>query len=384
MDEQRRTAGKRLPVLKGAMASGEPPEAGEGVYPLLRVRWVRALLRFPLFYKILVANAAIVILGAIAGTATTIRFLRVATDHSPAELIVLFAAAGTVLSVLVNAIILRLALDPLSILERTAKRVQDGDTDARAPYSPFADRDLTHLTWTFNGMLESLSLYRRQIREVAARALNASEEERKRIARELHDETAQTLAALLIRLRIARDKEDAAERDALLDEVRRELGAALEGVRRYARGLRPPALDELGLVPAIASYARLLEDAGAPAISIDADPVGGLLSDEAELALYRIVQEALSNAARHADADHVRIRIRRRPGEVRATVEDDGKGFDVAETIASNSNGLGLFGMQERAAYVGGDVEVTSMPGEGTRVVARVPIHANGARTGKV
>src|SRR5690606_6374154 len=141
------------------------------------------------------------ILGAIAGTATTIRFLRVATDHSPAELIVLFAAAGTVLSVLVNAIILRLALDPLSILERTAKRVQDGDTDARAPYSPFADRDLTHLTWTFNGMLESLSLYRRQIREVAARALNASEEERKRIARELHDETAQTLAALLIRLR---------------------------------------------------------------------------------------------------------------------------------------------------------------------------------------
>lgn len=384
MDEQRRTAGKRLPVLKGPMASGEPPEAGEGVYPLLRVRWVRALLRFPLFYKILVANAAIVILGAIAGTATTIRFLRVATDHSPAELIVLFAAAGTVLSVLVNALILRLALDPLSILERTAKRVQDGDTDARAPYSPFADRDLTHLTWTFNGMLESLSLYRRQIREVAARALNASEEERKRIARELHDETAQTLAALLIRLRIARDKEDAAERDALLDEVRRELGAALEGVRRYARGLRPPALDELGLVPAIASYARLLEDAGAPAISIDADPVGGLLSDEAELALYRIVQEALSNAARHADADHVRIRIRRRPGEVRATVEDDGKGFDVAETIASNSNGLGLFGMQERAAYVGGDVEVTSMPGEGTRVVARVPIHANGARTGKV
>lgn len=375
MDGLRGVAGRRLPVLKGPMAGGAPPDQGADAHPLLRIRWIRALLRFPLFYKILVANAAIVILVAVAGTAAAIRLLRVGTDHSPAELVVLFAAAGVVLSVLVNAVILRFALDPLSILERTAKRVQEGDTDARAPYSPFADRDLTHLTWTFNGMLDSLSLYRRQIREVAARALKASEEERKRIARELHDETAQTLAALLIRLRIARDKADPAERDALLDEVRKELGSALEGIRRYARGLRPPALDELGLVPAIASYARLLEDAGAPAISIDADPVGGLLSDEAELALYRIVQEALSNAARHAAADHVRIRIRRRPGEVRATVEDDGKGFDVADTIASHESGLGLFGMQERAAYVGGNVEITSNPGQGTCVVARVPIH---------
>jgi two-component system sensor histidine kinase UhpB len=362
-----------LPVLKGSHREWDPAAVdGRPASPALPA-WIRALLRVPLFYKILIANALIVIAGAIAGTATTAQFVRAAPTRSTLELVGLLTAAGVVVSVLVNAVILRLALSPLNLLAETATRVQDGELDARAPYSMLADRDLTHLTWTFNGMLESLALYRKQLREIAARALRAEEEERKRIARELHDETAQTLAALLIRLRLARGAENAEARDAMLDDVRREIAEALEGVRRFARGLRPPALDELGLVPAIESYARMLEEASSIPVSIEAEPVAKLLSPEAELVLYRVVQEALSNAVRHAAAKHITVRIRRSRGNVVAIVEDDGRGFPVEEVLAGPAAGLGLFGMKERTAYMGGRLEIHSEVGKGTRVIAEVP-----------
>ncbi len=354
----------------------DPPAAPTAGPPLARV-----LLRLPLFYKILIANAAIVILGAAVGTALTAEFVRAAPHRSTLELVGLFAAAGVVVSVVVNVVILRLALAPLRLLERTAERVQRGDMDARAPLSPLADPGLERLTGTINGMLDSLAAYRRRLRDVAARALHAEEEERKRIARELHDETAQSLAALLIRLRLARRAGDPEARDALLDEARREIAATIEGVRRFARGLRPPALDELGLVPAIAAHARTLAEAAGLRVEVEADPVDGLLSAQEELALYRIVQEALSNVVRHADTREARVRVERRGGAVVATVEDRGRGFRIDEAAAAEGRGLGLFGMRERAAYVGGRVDIESRPGTGTRVRAEVPV-AEGVRHG--
>lgn len=369
---------RRLPILKGP----EPEWGGgtNGRRSPVQPAWLRAILGVPLFYKILIANALIVIAGAVAGSATTARFVRVEPGRSTLELIGLLAAAGVIISVLVNAVIIRVALSPLAHLKETAMRVQDGDLDARAAFSPVADRELTHLTGTFNGMLDSLAMYRRQLREIAARALRAEEEERKRIARELHDETAQTLAALLIRLRLARGANDAAARDAMLDDVRQEIADALEGVRRFARGLRPPALDELGLVPAIESYARMLENASGLDVEIDADPIGGLLTPEAELALYRVIQEALSNAVRHAGASKVTVRIRPKPGLLVATVEDNGRGFDVAKVMTGQGSGLGLFGMKERAGYMGGRLDILSEPGRGTRVVVDIP-YATGLTT---
>lgn len=333
----------------------------------------RVLFRLPLFYKILLVNAAIVILGAVAGTAVTAEFVRGSPGRTTLDLVGLFALGGVVVSVGVNALILRLALTPIQSLERTAERVQNGDLDARAPQSSVADRELERLTDTFNGMLDTLEAYRRRLREVAARALSAAEEERKRVARELHDETAQTLAALLIRLRIARRTGDSAARDALLEEMRTEIGDALEGIRRFARGLRPPALDGLGLVPAVESHVRSLAESLGLHIDLDADPLDGVLSPEAELALYRIIQEALSNVVRHADAERVWICIRRLPDGVTATLRDDGVGFDMAEVTDREGRGLGLFGMQERAAYLGGGVEIRSAPGVGTLVRAEIP-----------
>jgi two-component system sensor histidine kinase UhpB len=343
---------------------------------LARAPLVRALLGVPLFYKILIANAVIVLVGAIAGGMATASYVRAVPGRSTVDFVTVLAAGGVVLTVLVNAAILRLALSPLQLLERTAGRVQAGDLAARVPLSPVADRELDRLSRTFNAMLDAGAADRQRLREVAARALGAAEEERKRIARELHDETAQMLAALLLRIRVLRGAPDPAAAAALLEEMRGDIGAALEGVRRFARGLRPPALEELGLVAAIESHVRWLVEATGVAMTVDAEPVPGLLSPEAELAVYRIVQEALSNAVRHAGARRVGVRIAREGGTLVVAVDDDGHGFAPARAMSADGGGLGLFGMQERAAYLGGRVEVQSAPAAGTRVLAEIPVPA--------
>lgn len=335
---------------------------------------MRALLRIPLFYKILLANAAIVILGSVFGSALTAAYVRDAPGRSTLELVGVLAAVGVGVTLAVNALILHLALTPLQHLERVARCVQRGDLAARAPLSPLADRELERLIRTFNGMLDATDAYRRRLRDVAVRSLNAAEEERKRVARELHDETAQTLAALLIRIRVARGRPEAEALEPLLDGMRAEVARALEEVRRFALGLRPPALDELGLVPALETHARTLSEATSVPIAVRAHSLEGMLSPEAELALYRIVQEALSNVVRHAAARRVELRLEHLDGLVTVTVEDDGRGFDVARQMRSDGGGLGLFGMQERAAYLGGRVEIRSRPGGGTSVHAEIPV----------
>jgi signal transduction histidine kinase len=364
-------------VLLGAAALAKPVQSA-AMHPFLHheraLRIPRALLRLPLFYKILLANAAIVLLGTIFGSTVTASYVRDEPGRSTLELVGVLAVVGVVVSVAVNAVILRLALIPLQLLERTAAAVQAGDTGARAPLSPLADRELERLTRTLNGMLDAMEAYRGRLREVAVRALNAAEEERKRVARELHDETAQTLAALLIRIRVARGRGAGREMEPLLEGMREEIGRALEGVRRFAQGLRPPALDELGLVPAVELHARTLSEAVEVEIAVSAEPLDGVLAREGELALYRIVQEALSNVVRHSGAARVRVGLGAVDGAVRATIEDDGRGFRVAETMTGEGSGLGLFGMRERAAYLGGRVEFDSVPGGGTTVRVEIPV----------
>lgn len=347
-----------------------PPPAPPGRLPRL-VQW---LLRVPLFYKILLANATLVLVGTIVGSFVTADYVRQHPGASTLDLVGAMALFGIGATVLVNAIILRLALLPLDTLERTAARVRRGDLDARVPLSPLADRELDRLTRTFNGMLDSAAANRERLREVASTALNAAEEERKRIARELHDETAQLLAALLIRIRVVKKASDPTALDTLLEDMRREIGHALEGVRRFARGLRPPALDELGLIPAIESHVRSIREITEIDLSLDADgSADDELPPEASLAVYRIVQEALSNVVRHSGATRAAVRVAREPDRLVVTVEDDGHGFNVPQVRAAG-RGLGLFGMGERAAYIGGRLDVQSAPGTGTRVRAEIPL----------
>jgi two-component system sensor histidine kinase UhpB len=360
------------------MASRSPAFVRSGTQPsdgtaVILTRLLRALLRFPLFHKILVANAAIVVLCAVGGTLLGARLAASGADLSIAQLALLSAAVGGAFSVAANLVILRLALSPLRSLEETAEAVRRGDFDVRAPFSPLADAHLERLTGVLNSVLDSVAEYRRRLQNVAARALRAEEEERKRIARELHDDTMQRLSALVLRLRSAGPTLGAEGGEELARQIRHEITEVAAGVRRIAQGLRPPPLDELGVGAAIEAHVRSLRRDDGPEVAVDSEPLAGLLTPDQELALYRILQEATSNVVRHAGADGV-VRIYREGDRVVATVEDRGAGFDVEAAMAGTTRGLGLSGMEERAAYVGGRVLIRSRPGAGTTVRVEIPI----------
>lgn len=341
--------------------------AGDGHPPSDRLL---ALLRVPLLVKILVANLVLVGAAVVAGVCLA---QRARTDGVFDPLVLLVGGAALVMTVVLNGVIVWLALRPLAALEDTAARVASGDAGARVPVSPLADRSFARVVQTFNGVLDAAESNRRRLREVAARSMNVAEEERIRIARELHDGVAQTLAAMRLRLRLARTARTPEDQDKALEALSADLADAIEELRGIALGLRPPALDLLGLKPAVESLVRSLAGAGQLETEVAADVEDGRrLAPEIELALYRILQEALSNVVRHADARRVAVQLRDRNGTVRLVVEDDGRGF-VAEDRIAGPGGLGLLGMQERAAYVGGDVEIVSVPGVGTRVTAAIP-----------
>lgn len=215
--------------------------------------------------------------------------------------------------------------------------------------------------------------YQSRLRQMSSQVLTAQEEERKRIAREMHDDTAQALTSVLVRLRLLeRSTGDERLRDGL-SELRDLTGAALEGVRRLAIDLRPPMLDDLGLEAALRSYVHEFSQRWPTKATFTSSRLGRLPS-VVELVLYRIVQEALSNVAKHANASQVLVRLTCRGRALRMVIEDDGHGFDVDAVRSSRESGLGLFGMEERLALVGGSLRVESAVGKGTRLFAEVPL----------
>jgi two-component system, NarL family, sensor histidine kinase UhpB len=329
---------------------------------------LRSLLRVPLFYKIMIANLAIVF--AVSAVAVTLATRLVAT--SALETMLLFAFGGGVLVVVFNAVILRLALLPLEELEGAADRVGAGDLSMRVQPSPLADRQMERLITTFNAMLDVISEARGKQRDLSIRALHAAEEERKRVATDLHDKTAQTLAGLLVKLSLVKSLKDAETRGALLKEASEEAAFAMDEVYRVVQALRPPALELLGLRGAIETFARSLAEEHGIRIEVDAEDVRGALNEETEIATYRIVQEALSNVIRHSQATRAHVYLRRSGDGVAVTIEDNGVGFATADTLRSPRS-LGLFGMQERASYLGGNVEIRSAS-SGTTVEVEIPV----------
>ncbi len=337
---------------------------------------VRALLRLPLFYKLVLANGAIT-LAAVAGCTSVVAAAVRRNPHvATAGFILEFVVVAVVAGVIVNALLVRLALTPVRELGRAAAEVQGGNLSARAAESALSDSSTEHVVLTFNEMLDSLAEYRTRLREIAIRALDAAENERLRISHELHDNLAQSLAALLVQLRIARAAQN--DRPEQLASVAEQLTALIEEVRTLATELRPPALDMLGLGAAVSAHARTVTESTGVKIGVQLDSVDGALSGEAELALYRLVQEALANVVRHGEVTEANLAIQRANGRVAAVITDRGKGFEVDAALANGS--LGLIGMRERAAYVGGTVEIDSAPGRGTTV--RIEIPAKGETKG--
>jgi signal transduction histidine kinase len=206
---------------------------------------------------------------------------------------------------------------------------------------------------------------------------SAREEERRRLARDLHDGPAQTLAAALFGVDLAvsaLDRAPATARDELL-AARAMVRDALDDVRALMAGLRPRLLEEHGLVAALNGLAAMPPLWGTE-VSIETESIGGgeRLPADVELALFRIAQEAVSNARRHGVASRVRVSLAVRPGVAELLVVDDGRGFLWEPEFSWSSRGEGLPGMRERAELLGGALRVESAPGAGTRIAATLPV----------
>ncbi len=344
---------------------------------LLPERVLRALGAVSLFWKVLLANGLLVLGSALAAM---ILSRDVAIAGRPLERwgLLGFAAGVTALSLLVNAIVLRAAFLPLARLERTADAVRRGDYRRRAPHSLLSDPTIRRLTDAFNAMLAVQEEHHVSLAALSSRTLDAQEEERRRIARELHDETAQELTALLVRIRLATDGSREPTTRERLAELRAATARILDGVRRLARELRPTILDDLGLIEAVRAHAHDIATRTALRIAVRADASVDRLDPTRELVLYRVVQEALSNAVKHADARVIEVGFARQNGLLEAVIGDNGRGFDLASVVTPTptGQGLGLLGMRERLALVGGTLEIDTRPGGGTTVRATVPLGA--------
>lgn len=329
------------------------------------------LLRLPLFYKILVANAVILAVAVLIGGFLLARLGGVSATEA-ARWASILGASAVVVGATCSAFLTRLALQPLRELEASAERVEQGDLQTRAAMSSLADTDMRRLVTLFNRMLDRVELYRSRQREVTVRSLESEENARRWVARKLYDETAQSLAAVLLQLRAAGRRFGDAE-EGQFDNLREALIEALESIRQVARELRPPELEEIGLVPALAAQVRNLSERSGVEIHLDADSIESDLTTEEGLALYRIVSEALGNAARHAGAKSVDVRILRGPDGVSAKIHDNGAGFDVDAELERAGRGLGLLEMRERALHVGAELSIRSSEVEGTTVSINMP-----------
>ncbi len=339
---------------------------------------VARLLRFPLFYKVLIANSLLVTLGTIIGTAISLRASNQRESTEAAQFL-LFTASFIALTIALNTILLRAALQPLRMLRLTLNSFDRGDFSVRVPESPLADQDLSNVADTLNQMIDRLQRYQDRVQDLSGAVLRAQEDERHRIARELHDQIGQALTLLLVRLKIIEASPQAETLHAELADLRLAVAGTIDQVRKLALNLRPPALDQLGLIPALRELTRDFGEQTRIGVTFDATTEPIEVAPERATAIYRIVQESLTNIAKHAEARLVRVTLTRDNGEITVRVSDDGRGFD-ADSMRHDDHlhdgpGLGLFGMEERARLIGGSYSILSCPGAGTTIIATIPLN---------
>jgi two-component system sensor histidine kinase UhpB len=312
----------------------------------------------PLLWRVFASNAAVL---AAATLVLVVTPLTVSFPIALTELIVLTAGLAAMLAL--NLALMRRALGPLRRLTAVMRDIDPLHPGERAALED-GDPEVAELTVAFNDMLSRLESERR---DSARRSLLAQEGERQRVARELHDEVGQLLTAVVLQLDGLRRRVDGADTDEL-EQAREAVRSSLDGVRDIARRLRPEALDELGLGSALA--ALVVDISRHTGLRVERQVDAGLprLSPEEELVVYRIAQEALTNAVRHGRARHARVTLGPRSGAVELAVHDDGEGFDIATT----HDGAGLRGMRERAVLIGAELEVASSRATGTTVRLRL------------
>jgi two-component system sensor histidine kinase UhpB len=304
----------------------------------------------------------------VLGIAVLVLALSPATVKVPTELDEAVVLVGGITAILLtNLLLLQRAFAPLSRLTELMRRVEPLDPGRRIPvYGD--DPEVVDLTRAFNEMLDRLEAERR---ESARRSLVAQEDERRRVAQELHDEVGQTLTAIVLQLeRLRRRAPD--ELKSELTEVREGARTSLEDVRRIAQRLRPEALEDLGLSTALETLCDRLSEQSGVAVRAELQRDAPNITPEMELVVYRVAQEAMTNALRHAHASNVQVELRRDDGRLMLSVLDDGVG------LGANEAGSGIQGMRERALLVGGRVQVRGLDG-GTEVRLELPLEGGGA-----
>ncbi|MEU0031926.1 sensor histidine kinase [Streptomyces sp. NPDC006335] len=310
-----------------------------------------------LFWRIFALNAVVL------GSATALLLWAPVTVSVPVLLTeAIILVAGLAVMLVANAALLRIGLAPLDRLTRLMTTV-----DLLRPGQRLPERgrgETADLIRTFNAMLERLEHERASS---SARALFAQEAERRRIAQELHDEVGQSMTAILLSLERAADEADEPLRGELR-QVQEITRGSLDEVRRLVRRLRPGVLEDLGLVSALTSLTGEFATHVGLRVVRHFDTGLPVLDQQTELVLYRVAQEALTNAARHAEAEKVEVSVRHTDGAVVLAVVDDGRGTGGA------AEGAGMRGMRERALLIGATLDVTSQPQAGTAVRLTVPL----------
>jgi signal transduction histidine kinase len=333
-----------------------------------RISISQRLLRFPLLGKLIGANSIIVFVALVVVLASA----RL-SDELAILLVVTLA-----LSAVVNFFLVRIALWPVDDLKEVAARVAAGEFSARVPESEFSDRAILRVARTMNEMLDRVSSDRDRMRKMGAEVVYAQELERSRLAHDLHDSIAQTIAASVFQLAaIERDTDPKlAER---LADLRQQLRTALEEIREMSQSLHPRETEDLGLATALESLARKVRERSLIDVGITIEGDSLPIPRPLAATLYRVVEEALRNVEKHAEASSAQIILRSRKGAVEVEVVDDGCGFDEVKKIPSRANGGGLREVRERVSLAGGEITVDSRRGRGTRVSARVGTDAGAA-----
>jgi two-component system sensor histidine kinase UhpB len=342
------------------------------------VRLRDRLLDLRLFRKILIANTALVALGTVLGYWLT----RHQAERADAGWTILVGVGSVGISLLLNSVILRAALSAIEPLRETVEQVRHGNPAARACKPLFGDPDLRRLGDTLNALLDTVQAQQQEletqlhrVQALSGAVIRAQEQERQRIARELHDEASQALTAIIVGHRVIEQLEDTDAIKRKSRELRDLTADTLDALHRLIVELRPSLLEERGLLPALRWYIGEYGERFGVKPELFTASFDARLPREVETAIFRIVQEALTNVVRHAQAQHVWVRLLRQPGRIEVSIEDDGCGFVVERRSAPTAptRGLGLLGMQERAALVGGHCDVRSAPGCGTRIMVSVP-----------
>lgn len=324
----------------------------------------------PLVRRVVLVNAFLV--AAVA--AGCVLALRGADATGDGLIVVAVVAAGVGAAILLNYLVVAPAGRLLAALTQAMETVHKGELDCHVE-DRWRDEDLRRLSTSFNVMCKRLG---DESLSYAERQLSSIEEERRRIGRELHDETSQTLTATLVRLDLcdqALQDQDAPEAHAQVVNCKTLIAHTIEELKLIVYDLRPVMLDDFGLVPTLRWYISSHLQGAAPEIVTDFNEATLRLPGDIETALYRITQEALANAVRHSDATSIHVRLITKPGFVSLAIIDNGKGFDTGARLRGDARGgVGLLSVKERVELAGGTVNIESAVGRGTRLYVVIPL----------